>query len=79
MNPISKKFKCVNSGRPNSVIVDGDLAYALKVWKKLLKDSNTMQECYDRKFYRKPSERGRLKMQLAKFIQSKETQQNEEI
>lgn len=73
MNPTSKKFKSINSGRPNSVNVDGDLNYALKAWKKIVKDANIMQECYDRKFYRKPSERNRLQMQLAVYVQTKET------
>ena len=74
MNPTSKKFKTINSGHPNSVRVDGDLNYALKAWKKVLKDTNIMQECYDRKFYKKPSEIRRLQSRLAIYNQSKETE-----
>lgn len=76
MNPTSKKFKAINAGVPNSVIVDNDLSYALKAWKHILKDSNVVQECYDRKFYKKPSEVRRLQNQLAQYNQQKDTLQN---
>jgi ribosomal protein S21 len=76
MNPTSKKFKAISSGQTNSVVVDNDLSYALKVWKRLLKDTNVMQECYDRKFYRKPSEIRRLRSNLAKYTQHKEDLKN---
>ena len=77
MNPNSKKFKTISPSRLNSVLVfDGDVSYAIKAWKSLLKNNNAIQECYDRKFFKKPSEKRRLKNQFAKYIQTKEDLKN---
>lgn len=74
MNLSSKKFKSINPGSLSSIMVsDNDLPYAIKQWKRTLKDSNVIQECYDRKFYKKPSESKRLLMNTAKYNQYKET------
>jgi len=68
-----KKLKSVVPGRMNSVqVVDQDLSTALKVWKRMLKENNTIEDCYDRKFYKKPSQIRRLELNTARFLQSKQ-------
>lgn len=71
MNP--KKLRNTIPFKTQSVlVVDNDLGTALKVWKKMLKENNTIEECYDRKFYNKPSRTKRLQNQIAVYLQSKE-------
>ena len=74
MNPTSKKFKSIYPKRLHGVLVnDGDVNYAIKVWKRILKDSNVMGECYDRKYHKKPSQVRREQNQIAKYNQSRST------
>ena len=80
MNPNSKKIKAINPGYLSSVCVNNDLTYALKLWKQMLKGNsnhpagNIIQECYDRKFFEKPSLTRRKKLDTAKYNQGKEPQ-----
>lgn len=70
----NKKFKGICPGSLNSVIVeDGDIGYALRQWKKNIKLSGIVQECYDRKFFKKPSTVNRVKRQIAIYKLYKET------
>lgn len=79
MNPTSKKFKSISPKKTNSILVtDGDIMYAIKSWKRLLKDTNVIQECYDRKFFKKPSEVKRLNRQLAEYNQEKVSNNEQE-
>lgn len=67
-----KKIKTLAKARPNSVhVVDGDISYAIRAWKKVLKDNNAVTECHQRTHYVKPSDRKRIQKETAKYIQQK--------
>lgn len=70
----SKKFRAIKPGALSSTVVVDDLGSALRIWKKQLKDSEVILECYDRKFYQKPSTKRRILLENAKYIQSKESE-----
>jgi len=73
MNTNSKKFKSITKSRPTSVtVVDGDISYALRQWKRILKDTNSVVECYDRMHYNKPSTSRRKMKNSAKYRQQKQ-------
>jgi len=67
-----KQIESILPGRLNAIAVNGDIAFALKRFKRMQKDSGVILECYERKFYVKPSVSNRKKMDVAKFKQSKE-------
>lgn len=70
----SKKFQSIKPGAPSSVDTrECGLEYALRSWKKILKDNNVVKNCYDKNYYVKPSDRRREMMNSAKYIQSKES------
>ena len=74
MNLNSKKIQAIKPGHLSSIcVVDYDLHYALKSWKKMLKDSNIIQECYDRKFFEKKSDKTRKQMEIARYNQYKDS------
>lgn len=66
-----KQIDSILPGRLNSILVNGDLTFALKRFKRMQKDSNVILECYERKFFVKPSVATRKQMDIAKFKQSK--------
>lgn len=66
-----KQIDSILPGRLNAISVDGDITFALKRFKRMQKDSGVILECYERKFYVKPSVAHRKKMDVAKFKQSK--------
>ena len=68
----SKKFNSIKPGRLSSISVAGDLNHGIRAWKKLLKDSSIIEDCYNRKFYVKKSVRKRKQLELAKYNQSRE-------
>lgn len=68
----SKKFQCTVPGRPMSSSTQNiGIDYAIRNWKKLLKDNSIIEGCYDEKFYVKPSDRKRKQLEIAKYKQSK--------
>jgi ribosomal protein S21 len=68
-----KKLRNIVPGKVQSIkVVDNDLSTALKVWKKMLKENNTIEDCYENKFYNKPSRQKRLAKNTAIYLQSKE-------
>lgn len=68
-----KKIKTLAKARPNSVhVVDGDISYAIRAWKKVLKDNNAVTECHQRTYYVKPSDRKRIQKETAKYRQMRE-------
>lgn len=70
MNP--KKLNSVIPGKLSSIkVVDGNVEMALKVWKKMLKENETIEDLYSKKYYQKPSVQKRLKMQTAIYLQNK--------
>lgn len=69
-----KQVESTIPGRLNAIqVVNGDLTFALKKFKKLQKDSAIILDCYERKFYVKPSVAKRKKMNNAKYLQQKES------
>lgn len=74
MHLTSKKFQGIVPGNPQSIKVNGgDLSTALRIWKKQQKDSNIVQELFDRKYYKKKSVHKREQMSTAKYNQQKES------
>ncbi|MFW2033846.1 30S ribosomal protein S21, partial [Acinetobacter sp. ULE_I037] len=56
MHLTSKKFHGTVPGSPQSVKVNGgDISTALRIWKKQQKDSNIIQDLFDKKYYKKKS------------------------
>lgn len=74
MNIKSRQFNTILPGRLNAISVEGDIHFALKLWKKQLKDNLIIADCYERKFYQKPSVVKREKMNSAKYKQQKESE-----
>lgn len=74
MNIKSRQFNTIIPGRPNSIATDGDIHFALRLWKKQLKDNLIIADCYDRKFFQTPSSVKRKKMDSAKYKQKKESE-----
>lgn len=74
MNIKSKQFNALVQGSPYSVAVNGDLTFALRQWKKILKDTNIVKELFDRQRYTKPSDWKRIQRSEAIYKQSKENQ-----
>jgi ribosomal protein S21 len=72
MNIKTKQFNSIYPGSPNSITVNNDLNYALRKWKKNLKDGNIIEDLFERKFYEKPSVTKRKQQKLAEYNQRKE-------
>ena len=47
----------------------GDIGFAIRFWKRALKDAGTLQELKDRKFFKKKSDKRREQMDNAKYFQ----------
>ena len=55
----------------------GDVGFAIRFWKRALKDAGTLQELKERRFFIKKSQKRREQMENAKYFQqinSKEEQ-----
>jgi len=77
MHLTSKKFQGIVPGSPQSVKVNGgDLSTALRIWKKQQKDSNIVQELFDKKFFKKKSVQRREQMATARYNQQKDSASN---
>ena len=48
---------------------NGDVGFAIRFWKRALKDAGTLQELKERRFFKKKSTKNREKMQKAKWFQ----------
>lgn len=71
----SKKFQAIKPGALSSTVVTDDgIGLAIKNWKKQLKDSNIIQDCYDKKFFQKESTRKRIQLEVARYKQQKESE-----
>lgn len=67
-----KKIKATVPGQLNAVqVIDGDISGAIRIWKKIVKDSQVVEKCYDNKFYQKPSDVKRKTVNAAKYAQLK--------
>lgn len=69
MHTESKKFKATIPGRPGSIAVNGDIANALRIFKRQTKQSNILLECSERRWYTPPSKTKRVQNERAKHIQ----------
>jgi len=86
---VNKKHKIWQSHLPGhalgaSVVKDnrnpkdtGDIGFAIRFWKRALKDAGTLQEVKERKFFIKKSWKKTEKMAKARFHQKCEDQRNE--
>ena len=69
-----KKIASVLSGAGCGVkVIDGDLGFALRQWKRDTKNSKKIQSLFERQQYIKPSVLKRQQKQLAIFRQQKES------
>ena len=55
----------------------GDIGFAIRFWKRALKDAGTLQEAKDRRFFKKKSTKRREQMAKAKYHQKMENLRNE--
>jgi small subunit ribosomal protein S21 len=73
MNKKQKQHQTTVAGKPLAVNVVGtqreDLAFALKAWKRKVKNSGILERIKDRKEFEKPSVTKRKQLQAAQFIQ----------
>ena len=73
MNKKQKQHQTIVPGNALAVNVVGtqreDLGFALKVWKRKVKNSGILERIKDRKEFEKPSVRKRKQLQAAQFIQ----------
>lgn len=72
MNIKSKQFNSIQPGSPSSILVSNDLTFALRKWKKNLKDAKIVEQQFERKTYQKPSVIKKAQRELAKYNQSKD-------
>ena len=73
MNKKQKQHQTIVPGHSLAVNVVGslreDLAFALKIWKLKVKNSEVLEKTKDRKEFIKPSVKKRKQLQDAQFIQ----------
>ena len=73
MSKKQKQHQTIVTGNPLAVNVEGtqreDLGFALKVWKRKVKNSGILERIKDLKEFEKPSVTKRKQLQAAKFIQ----------
>lgn len=73
MSKKQKQHQTIVPGNPLAVNVVGtqreDLAFALKAWKRKVKNSEILERIKDLKEFEKPSVTKRKQLQAAKFIQ----------
>jgi small subunit ribosomal protein S21 len=73
MNKKQKQHQTIVPGHSLAVNVVGslreDLAFALKIWKRKVKNSEVLEKAKDRKEFIKPSVKKRKQLQDARFIQ----------
>ena len=72
-NVVSTKTKDANG----KLIIKSDIGFALRFWKRALKDAGTLQELKERTHYRKKSDKRREQLENAKFFQKCEDERNE--
>lgn len=72
MNIKSKQFGVIVPGSTMSVKVAGDLGFAMRTWKKKLKENEVIQDTFERKFFTKPSTHKKRQRDIAIYKQGKE-------
>ena len=58
-------------------VLNNDVELALKIFKKMIKDSKKLVELSERRFYTKPSVKKRLEKKMAKVRERKRLQENQ--
>lgn len=72
MNKRTKKSITYVRGHGTAVnVVDGDIAFALSQFKRLVKKHDVITEQYDRMYYVKPSTKRKKILDIAKYEQKK--------
>lgn len=67
-----KRIDSIIPGNSTAVrVVDNDISYALRLFKKEVKDSNKLKEYYSRKEFTKPSIIRRDQLALARYKNAK--------
>ena len=70
---MNKKHKIWQSHIPGQAlgasVVKGDVGFAIRFWKRALKDAGTLQELRERRYFKKKSSKRREQMDSAKYFQ----------
>ena len=70
---MNKKHKIWQSHIPGvplgASVVKGDVGFAIRFWKRAIKDAGTMQELRERRYFKKKSSKRREQMDSAKYFQ----------
>jgi ribosomal protein S21 len=79
MNKRQKQFESIQPGTPKSnrvVSVNGkpDISFALRKWKKMLKDNGTIEAVRQRQEFEKPNFTKRMQRERGKFLAQKATE-----
>ena len=77
---MNKKHKIWQShipGQPlGASVVKGDIGFAIRFWKRALKDAGTLQELRERRYFKKKSSKRREQLDSAKYFQKINSQQD---
>jgi len=77
---MNKKHKIWQShipGQPlGASVVKGDVGFAIRFWKRALKDAGTLQELKERRYFKKKSTKRREQMDSAKYFQKLNSKQD---
>lgn len=67
-----KRIKATVPGQLTSFkVIDNDLSSAVRLWKRMLKENKTLEECYLRQHFEKPSRARRKQLNNAKYLEEK--------
>ena len=77
---MNKKHKIWQSHIPGvplgASVVKGDVGFAIRFWKRALKDAGTMQELRERRYFKKKASKRREQLDSAKYFQKINSQQD---
>ena len=77
---MNKKHKIWQSHIPGvplgASVVKGDVGFAIRFWKRALKDAGTLQELRERRYFKKKSSKRREQLDSAKYFQKINSQQD---
>jgi|TARA_A100001391_G_scaffold133838_1_gene92836 ribosomal protein S21 len=77
---MNKKHKIWQSHIPaqplGASVVKGDIGFAIRFWKRALKDAGTLQELRERRYFKKKSSKRREQLDSAKYFQKINSQQD---
>ena len=77
---MNKKHKIWQSHIPGQAlgasVVKGDIGFAIRFWKRALKDAGTLQELRERRYFKKKSSKRREQLDSAKYFQKINSQQD---